>query len=902
MKAKLSTVVIISFFSLFLSACDSSVKSDTSKTSYNEVVDDINGNTNGKHVSAQQLNAIPGVSGALEGIDYSSALAKANYNDPKKPTAEEIQAVVNETNALASRPEEPNHLPVIKPLTLNIDEDTSNNSIVLDATDIDGDTLSFSMTKPAHGKLSGTAPNLTYTPTPDYFGSDSFEVTVNDGNGGTASASITIVVKDVAEPNHPPIINSQQLTVDQSSANNQITLEATDADNDALSFNISTPLHGTLTGTAPSLHYTPAAGFVGEDSFTYQVSDAKDTSPQATITITVKRSIPDKLKAEIQNKKMTVEWQPIPNADGYVIYYSKESFTAVDVSQYASLPNLKSLEVTDTKALFEAFQINDFDTYHFVVVAKKGVALSKASNEITIAKYNEEAGAAEGLNEVIINKQQLKPQALIDVSYTVINSSLIERSSNRQGYDSDAFTLTVKQSESQGFYLQIKNNTPRKFADINILINKNGYYIPESMGAFSIKDIKLMDINLNAQTEAVLLQPNIASKISVKEFGVNNTDETIQVYKSMQTHMKLAYAHTETRDHFYDYFLKTRNESKQSTLKKWTTILTDSDPKIHWVYRGSSAGVGSSAGITVNWPMSSFLADPTSLTGYKTYSHEIAHSFGYGHSSGLAYGWDDDARIVSHIKSLINSAEIEPYVTTVEKNDVYWNYDRKRLSFIPYSHEPERFSISNAHIIAPHDLIENIYIINNQIVFDRLNLKQKFGDQSVFLNAEIIDSGVTTNKLGNAFVKNYFFESIPDVVVSDFYKQSELYNAYTQNNTDVYFTLPPQENIEPGHGAEEKGINGNYNEYTKIFVQATHLATGVKYKMVISLKHGNKKINNLYEEAEKEKGYLEVYIFRNDQLPKGKFMTTFKIVAHGSYDPNYRRELTVGIEFMRKEQ
>jgi hypothetical protein len=722
---------------------------------------------------------------------------------------------------------------------------------------------------------------------------------VSDGNGGTTTANITIVVKDIAEPNHPPIINSQQLTVDQSSENNQIILEATDADNDTLSFNVSNPLHGALTGTAPNLHYTPAARFVGEDSFTYQVSDAKDTSPQATITITVQRSIPDKLKAEIQNKKMTLKWQPIQNADGYIIYSSKESLTTVDVSQYASIQNLKSLEVTDTKALFEYFQINDFDTYHFVVVAKKGTALSKASNEITIAKYNEEAGAVEGLNEVIINKQQLKPQALIDVSYTVINESLIERSSKLLGYDSDAFTLTIKQDEFQAFYLQIKNNTPRKFADINIVINGNGYHIPESMGEFSIKDIKLMDINLNAQTEAVLLQPNIASKISVKEFGHKNTDETIQVYKSMQTHMKLVYAHTETRDDFYDYFMNERGESKQVMLSKWLTVMTHSDPKVHWVNRGGTAGTASTSHITINWPIGSFIADPTYLNMYGFYSHEVGHSFGYSHSSGLAYGWDP--KFTVNVKRLVDNAEIVPHVTTVEKNDVYWNYDRKKLTFTPYSYAPERFSIRNAHIIAPHDIIDNIYVINNQIVFDALKLKQSYLNQPIFLNAEIMDNGVTTHKLASAYIKNSFYTSLPDVVMTGLLKNSELYNAYTKDNTDVYFTLPPQENIESGHGAEEKGVIGAFSQYTLINLWLTNIKTGKRYTTRFAVRHAYKKLNDLYTEDDKEHGFLRLSYFSDITVPPGKYMTTFKVVAHGSYDLDFRRELTVGVELMKKE-
>ena len=67
-----------------------------------------------------------------------------------------------------------------------------------------------------------------------------------------------------------------------------VTLSGSDVDGDTLTFVIKTsPAHGTLTGTAPSLTYTSAAGFGGSDSFTYAVSDGVVQSPAAVVTITV---------------------------------------------------------------------------------------------------------------------------------------------------------------------------------------------------------------------------------------------------------------------------------------------------------------------------------------------------------------------------------------------------------------------------------------------------------------------------------------------------------------------------------------------------------------------------------------------------------------------------------------
>jgi hypothetical protein len=67
-----------------------------------------------------------------------------------------------------------------------------------------------------------------------------------------------------------------------------LTLTGTDPDGDALTYAIvDQPTHGTLSGTAPEVTYTPDAGYTGADSFTFTVSDGEFTSDPATISIDV---------------------------------------------------------------------------------------------------------------------------------------------------------------------------------------------------------------------------------------------------------------------------------------------------------------------------------------------------------------------------------------------------------------------------------------------------------------------------------------------------------------------------------------------------------------------------------------------------------------------------------------
>ena len=50
---------------------------------------------------------------------------------------------------------------------------------------------------PAKGALSGTPPNLKYTPAADYYGADSFTFIANDGSLNSAPATISITVSPV---------------------------------------------------------------------------------------------------------------------------------------------------------------------------------------------------------------------------------------------------------------------------------------------------------------------------------------------------------------------------------------------------------------------------------------------------------------------------------------------------------------------------------------------------------------------------------------------------------------------------------------------------------------------------------------------------------------------------------
>lgn len=179
-----------------------------------------------------------------------------------------------------------NHSPVASSQSATTDEDKAVD-ITLSGSDSDGDVLTYAVSSsPTHGKLSGTAPKLTYTPDAKYSGTDQFAFTANDGKDTSSPATVSITVKAV---NHSPVANSQSVVTDQDKAL-AITLSGSDADGDMLTYAVTTaPTHGKLTGAAPKLTYTPDAQYAGTDQFAFTANDGKDTSSPVTVSITVNK-------------------------------------------------------------------------------------------------------------------------------------------------------------------------------------------------------------------------------------------------------------------------------------------------------------------------------------------------------------------------------------------------------------------------------------------------------------------------------------------------------------------------------------------------------------------------------------------------------------------------------------
>ena len=89
------------------------------------------------------------------------------------------------------------------------------------------------------------------------------------------------------KPSTGPVAFSQAVTTNHDTPVG-ITLTASSPQGFPLTYSVLTgPTHGTLSGIAPNLTYTPNAGYTGTDAFTFKANDGTTDSNMATVSITV---------------------------------------------------------------------------------------------------------------------------------------------------------------------------------------------------------------------------------------------------------------------------------------------------------------------------------------------------------------------------------------------------------------------------------------------------------------------------------------------------------------------------------------------------------------------------------------------------------------------------------------
>jgi large repetitive protein len=204
-----------------------------------------------------------------------------------------------------------NDPPVAVDDSLTFAEDSQGQVDVLaNDTDSDGGALSVTgSTNGVHGTVSCLpAGECTYVPAANYAGPDTFTYTVSDGNGGTDTGTVSVTV---TPENDAPVADDDTLTTQMGTPGNIDVLAGdVDVDGDVLTIETgawSDPDHGSVACNEATgmCTYTPDAGYVGPDSFTYTVTDGQATDEgMVSVTVEELNSSPSCANVKPSKKKL----------------------------------------------------------------------------------------------------------------------------------------------------------------------------------------------------------------------------------------------------------------------------------------------------------------------------------------------------------------------------------------------------------------------------------------------------------------------------------------------------------------------------------------------------------------------------------------------------------------------
>lgn len=174
----------------------------------------------------------------------------------------------------------------------------------------DGRGAALSVTRVSAGSAGGAVSvasdgRIHYRPAADFNGTETFTYTAESSAGGASTATVTVSVRPMNDPpqagdNHYVVTagHTYRLNVlnnDSSGADTGETLTIVGIGRGSAG--------GRITTDGSRLTYTPAAGFVGTERFTYTINDGTSGS-NATATVTVRVDAPASNVLDLRNHRI----------------------------------------------------------------------------------------------------------------------------------------------------------------------------------------------------------------------------------------------------------------------------------------------------------------------------------------------------------------------------------------------------------------------------------------------------------------------------------------------------------------------------------------------------------------------------------------------------------------------
>jgi len=240
-----------------------------------------------------------------------------------------------------------NDHPVAENIIFSTNEDSSSNGN-LKGSDIDGDSINYAIVNnPAKGSVSiinASNGTFSYAPQPNYYGNDTFTFKVSDGKIDSNVATVDVTIHSV---NDPPISENSTLVLNMNDEKSA-TLNATDIDQDSLTYYVSANgKKGTVTiidSKTGAYKYIAREGAVGDDTFTFYVSDGQSNSNIASVNVTI-------LQVTKPSIQLISEINEITNSSRIpvTVLFSKPvtGFMKSDINSNINIENFASISNTE---------------------------------------------------------------------------------------------------------------------------------------------------------------------------------------------------------------------------------------------------------------------------------------------------------------------------------------------------------------------------------------------------------------------------------------------------------------------------------------------------------------------------------------------------------------------------
>jgi VCBS repeat-containing protein len=387
-----------------------------------------------------------------------------------------------------------NQSPKLEEKTVSITlQDTRETSGQIDATDPDGDTLSYTVTTDAeHGTITvDDEGKWTYNVAGHYIGSDSAVISIDDGNGGVVEQTLNFDAK----VSNPTIANT--------------TFELLEDESSNATLNIANPIGGVLTYevVSPSTNAEFSVDVNGE--FTYTPNENYNGSDNVEVKVTNEYGLSATTTLEFEIE--AVNDAPVANADNVttsenaILTISADDILANDIDVDVN----DTLTITSVTALSDKGSVSLKDNGDIVFETGSDFDyLAVGESETVTVEYEIKDSAGEVSSSTIaltINGTNDIPEIMSEIEPIITLQDSRETSGQIEATDPDGDTLTY------GVKTQPNNGAITVDANGTWTYSVAGHYIGSDSAVISIDDGNGGVVEQTLNFDAKVSSPTIAN-------------------------------------------------------------------------------------------------------------------------------------------------------------------------------------------------------------------------------------------------------------------------------------------------------------------------------------------------------------------------------------------------------